>query len=146
MIWRIGLKISLIECKSPKSWAAIMFLVNLPFNLILPMTIYSSRRQPTDRRAVSRSIGHTLNRTLWAAKFARVNSQLHPIARSLPDATLPLACNFRTDAHHYDRSTASQWRRHVENTYSARGIYRKLTPPDPPIHPCRSPFIVLSLT
>jgi len=30
--------------------------------------------------AVSRSIGRILNRTPWAVKFARVGSQLHPIA------------------------------------------------------------------
>lgn len=46
------------------------------------MTIDSPRRQPTDRRAVSRFIGHTFNRTLWVVKFTR-GSQLHQIARCL---------------------------------------------------------------
>lgn len=41
---------------------------NSPPNPIPTVAIYSSRRQPADRRAVSRSMERTLNRTLWAER------------------------------------------------------------------------------
>lgn len=104
---------------------------NSPPNLIPTVAIYSPRRLPADRRAVSRSVGRgALNRTLrWAAEVRREGQfrghgfpswriRLRQRARrdacgASPPPVVPspsTACNFRTDARYYDQSTDSQFR------------------------------------